>query len=208
VSTLKSFTLLAALAASTAASAEPTSGVDSALFRASYDTGGVFSLEGARLMPRHDMSFKVLLSYARSPISAAVPGIGSATGDTSRDRILDYLVTIDMAFGMSLSDRVAIGFDAAAYRTATGPGYGVRGRYAMGGQITKPSTGLLALRPLSNLDPSARPSDSSAYLGDELGGPLDARLGIKIGLVNRSAHCLNEVDLGGSSTGSPRLSCW
>jgi hypothetical protein len=46
-----------ALVGCTVASADPTSGVDGALFRSSYDTGGIFSLEGARLMPKHDVSF-------------------------------------------------------------------------------------------------------------------------------------------------------
>ena len=181
MSALNRLSLCAVLAASATASADPTSGVDGALFRSSYDAGGVFSLEGAQLMPRHDVSFKVLLSYARAPLVLTVPGIG----DTGSDRVLNYLVTIDMAFGMTLTDRIAIGIDAAGYRTATGSGYGVRGRYAMGGQLTRPSTGLVALRPLSNVDPSASPSDSSAYLGDELAGPLDARFGIKYAVVQR-----------------------
>ncbi|HEY0477890.1 MAG TPA: OmpA family protein [Kofleriaceae bacterium] len=194
---LKSLTIAAVLAAATAAatvaSADPSSGVDGALFRSSYDTGGVFSLEGARLMPRHDVSFKLLLSYARAPLSAAVPGIGGAAGDTASDRILDYLVTLDMAFGMSLTDRIAIGIDAAAYRTATGSGYGVRGRYGSGGRVTQLSTGLIALRPLSNIDPSASPNNSGAYLGDELAGPLDARFGIKFALVQRPLLAVTAV---------------
>ena len=177
------------IATSAAASAEPTSGVDGALFRSSYDSEGVFSLEGARLMPRHDVSFKLLVSYARAPLSLAVPGIGDA-GD---DRILNYLVTLDMAFGMSLTDRIAIGIDVAGYRTATGSGYGVRGRYALGGRIDPPSTGLISLRALSNIDPSARPSDTGAYLGDELAGPLDARFGIKLALVERPLLAVTAV---------------
>jgi hypothetical protein len=44
------------------AAAEPTSGVDSALFRSSYDAGGVFAVEGARLAPPGDLSFKALAS--------------------------------------------------------------------------------------------------------------------------------------------------
>jgi outer membrane protein OmpA-like peptidoglycan-associated protein len=187
VSALKYLLLLAVLVARPA-SADPTSGVDAALFRSAYDPGGVFSLEGARLLPRHDLSFTMLLSYARSPLTLAVPGIG----DTGHDRILDYLVMLDMAFGMSLSDRVEIGIDAAGYRTATGAGYGVRGRYGSGGQITRPSTGLISLRPLSNLDPSAQPG-SSGYLGDELAGPLDARFGLKVALVQRPLWALTAV---------------
>src|SRR5262249_26829382 len=143
----------------------------------------VFSLEGARLMPRGDLSFKLLGSYARSPLKLAVPGIGSAAGDTAQDRGVKYLFTLDMAFGMTLSDRIPIGIHAAAHRTARGRGYGVRGHYVTGGVIDRPSTGLIALRPLSNLDPSANPNDRSAYLGDELAGPLDARFGVKVALM-------------------------
>src|SRR5690348_13014403 len=104
--------------AAPAAHADPSSGVDAALFRSSYDSNGMFSLEGARLLPSHDLSFKVLVGYSRSPIDVAVPGIGSAAGDTSADSILKYVVTTEMAFGMSLGDHVAIGLDVAGYRTA------------------------------------------------------------------------------------------
>lgn len=173
--------LLAVAALASAAVADPTSGVDVALFRTSYDTNGLFSLEGARLMPRRDLSFKTLVGYAHSPIDVSVPGIGGMA-DAGSESILDHLLTIDMAFGMTLTERFAIGLDVGAYRTSTGRGYGVRGRYASG-TITEPSTGLIALRPLSNIDPSARPSDDAAYLGDELAGPLDVRLGGKLALV-------------------------
>ncbi len=171
------------LALAGSAHADPTSGVDAALFRSSYDTNGIFSLEGARLLPRHDLSLKVLMDYAKAPVSAAVPGIG----DGGKDPILDYLVTVDMAFGMSLTDRLAVGLDVAAYRTATVTGYGARGTYGSGGLLVKPSTGLISLRPLTNLDPSASPSDAGAYLGDELAGPLDAHLGLKLALY-RDPH--------------------
>jgi outer membrane protein OmpA-like peptidoglycan-associated protein len=173
---------LALVICTATASADPTSGIDTALFRSSYDSNGIFAVEGARLLPKHDLSFKVLLGYAKSPLDLAVPGIGGAAGDTTKDRILDYLVTIDMAFGMTLTDRVAMGIDIAAYRTQTAVGYGVRGRYTSGGTAAQ-STGLIALRPISNIDPSASPDDAGAYLGDGLAGPLDARLGIKVALL-------------------------
>src|SRR5262249_25632075 len=51
------------------------------------------------------------------------------------------------------------------------------------GGTTTPSTGLISLRPLSNIDPSASPSDSTSYLGDSLAGPLDARFGLKVALL-------------------------
>ena len=178
MSALNHLLSLAVLTAAATAAAEPTSGVDGALFRSSYDLNGVFGVEGARLMPERDLSFKILMSYARSPIDIAVPGVG----DASRDRILDYVVTLDMAFGLSITDKFALGLDVAAYRTATGDGYGVRGRYQSGGTIMSKSTGLIALRPLSNIDPSAAPSDDAAYLGDGIAGPLDARLGVKYAL--------------------------
>ncbi|HTL36664.1 MAG TPA: OmpA family protein [Kofleriaceae bacterium] len=164
------------------AMAEPTSGVDSVMYRPSYDTNGIFALEGARLMPKRDLSLKLQLGYAQSPIDASVPGIGMAAGDFSKESILDYLITLDMTFGMTLTSRVSIGLDVGSYRTATGVGYGQRGRYTAGGIVSKPSTGLIALRPLSNIDQSANPDDPGAYLGDGRSGPLDARAGLKIAL--------------------------
>jgi outer membrane protein OmpA-like peptidoglycan-associated protein len=161
------------------AAADSTSGVDGALFRSSYDANGIFAVEGARLMPKRDFSLKLLAGYAQSPVDVAVPGIG-ADGD---DAILKYVATMDMAFGMTLTDRIAIGISAAAYRAKTDDGYGKRGRYMSGGGILRPSTGLIALRPLSNIDASAPKSDEQAYLGDQLAGPLDARIGIKVAIV-------------------------
>jgi large repetitive protein len=181
--------LVGMAASAAAASAEPTSGVDSALFRSSYDIGGVFSLEGARLMPRGDLSFKLLVGYGRSPLKLAVPGIG----DAGKDRVLGYLVTFDMAFGMTLSDRIAIGIDVAGFRTAPGAGYGVRGRYGTGGRVLTASTGLIALRALSNIDPSASPGDATAYLGDGRAGPLDARFGAKLALIDRPRLAITAV---------------
>jgi outer membrane protein OmpA-like peptidoglycan-associated protein len=181
VSSLRATPLFLLVLASTSAHADSTSGVDVALFRSSYDSNGIFSLEGARLMPRRDISFKVMLGYAKSPLDLAVPGIGAMAGDTAKDSVLNYLLTLDMAFGMTVTDHIAIGFDVGAYRTSTAVGYGSRGRYS-GGKITQPSTGLISLRPLSNIDPSANPNDPSAYLGDGLAGPLDAHVGIKYGL--------------------------
>lgn len=162
---------LAALAG--AALADPTAGVDTALFRASYDTGGIFSLEGARLMPKRDISWKVLMSYAKSPVDVAVPGIG----DTGEDSILDYVAIVDMAFGMTISERFAIGIDVAAYRTDTAAGYGTRGLYNIDPNRATKSTGLVALRRLSNID------QAGGLLDDGLAGPLDVRVAGKLALT-------------------------
>ena len=174
----RTLAILAVLSGS--AAADSTSGVDGALFRSSYDANGIFAVEGARLMPKRDLSLKVLAGYARSPVDLQVPGIG----DGSDDAILQYVATLDMAFGMTLTDRLALGISAAAYRAKTDDGYGQRGRYMSGGGIARPSTGLIALRPLSNIDPSAPKSDEGAYLGDQLAGPLDARAGLKLAIVS------------------------
>jgi outer membrane protein OmpA-like peptidoglycan-associated protein len=171
--------LFAIVLASTTAAADPTSGVDGALFRSSYDANGIFAVEGARLMPKRDLSLKILAGYARGPVDISMPGIG---GDDD-DQILSYVATLDMAFGMTLTDRIAFGISAAAYRAKTADGFGERGRYMSGGTIARPSTGLIALRPLSNVDASPDKDDKSAYLGDQLAGPLDARLGIKFGII-------------------------
>ena len=180
-------TALALVLWSGAAYADPTSGVDAALFRPSYDTNGIFAVEGARLMEVRDLAFKILVGYGKSPISVAVPGIG----DSARDQVLDYLATLDMTFGMTITDRIAIGFDAAAYRTETAPGYGTRGMYVSGSTTPPASTGLIALRPLSNIDPSA--SGSQSKLGDELSGPLDARVALKVSLYQDPTLALTAI---------------
>ena len=166
--------LLAALllfAAVAPAAADPSSGVDAALFRPSYDTGGLFSLEGARLPAPRDLSWKMWLSYARKPFDLAVPGIG----DGGTDNVLAYSVTLDLAFGFTVSKRFAVGLAAAVYRADTGAGYGERGRFA--GVDSTPSTGLISLRPLSNMDPSGGYQDAG------LSGPLDVRVGGKYMLL-------------------------
>jgi outer membrane protein OmpA-like peptidoglycan-associated protein len=182
-----------ALVASHPAAADPTSGVDSALFRSSYDNGGVFALEGARLAPKGDIAFKLLAGLGRAPLKLSVPGIGTGAGDTGADRVLDYVATFDMAFALSLSDRIGFGLDVGGYRTSPGAGYGKRGHYTTGGMVVKKSTGLLALRPLTNLDPSANRNDASAFLGDELAGPLDARFGLKFQLVSGASIAVTAV---------------
>ena len=158
-------------ASATPAAADASSGVDSALFRPSYDSGGIFSLEGARLPPRHDLSWKMLLSYAHRPFDLAVPGIG----DAGADNVLRYNLTLDLAFGFTVSDRVAVGLAAAVYRTDTGDGYGERGRFS--GVTSTPSTGLISLRPLTNFDPSG------GFEAQSLSGPLDVRVGGKYMIV-------------------------
>ncbi|MBP9085661.1 MAG: OmpA family protein [Kofleriaceae bacterium] len=145
------------------------------MFRQSYDTTGVYMLDGARLMPVRDISWKVLVSYAQSPLDVAVPGIGPDRGDTGRDSVLGTTATVDMAFAMTLSKWFGFGFNVAAFRTSTAAGYGSRARYSAAGPVGK-STGLIALRPLSNIDPSG------GYLDDGLAGPLDVRLGGKFRL--------------------------
>jgi outer membrane protein OmpA-like peptidoglycan-associated protein len=152
--------------------ADSTAGVDAHLFRPSLDSGGVFSLEGGRLMARRDLSLKAFLGYAQKPFSVAVPGIGS--GDS--DGVLDYTLTLDIAFALALFEKLEVGFGTAVYRTDTGDGYGSRGRYDVASP--QPSTGLQSLRLLSNLDPSGGFEDQS------LSGPLDVRAYLKFALIN------------------------
>jgi large repetitive protein len=167
--------------ASTAADPSPAAGVDAALFRPSYDTSGVLSLEGARLPTVHDLSWKMFLGYGKGPLNVAVPGIGSA----SNDAVLDYLVTLDMAFGLTITKHAAVGLGAAVYRTNTGPGYGQRGRFR--GDHTDPSTGLISLRPISNIDPSG------GFEPQGLSGPLDVRLGGKYQFIDRTKLAVTGV---------------
>lgn len=160
--------------ASASANADSTSGVDVALFRTAFDDGGIFALEGARLAPSRQLSWKVATSYARSPLDVAVPGIGDGAGDLATDSVLRHLFIVEMALAMSLGERFAVGFNAGAYRVTTDAGFGERGRFLPQGST--PSTGLVALRPLSNLDPSG------GFAPDSLAGPLDVRGAAKLAI--------------------------
>jgi len=155
------------------AAADPSSGVDAALFRPSYDSSGVFSLEGARLPTKRDLTWKMLLGFASSPLDLHVPGISSGSETSS---VLNYTLTLDMAFGFSVTKRFGIGLAAAVYRTDTGVGYGERGRYR--GLSADPSTGMISLRDVSNIDPSG------GFEPQGLSGPLDVRVGGKYQLID------------------------
>ncbi len=163
---------LLALAIPAVVHAEPTSGVDAALFRPSYDGSGVFSLEGARLATKRDLSWKMLLGFAKGPLDVEVPGIGAA----GVDNVLNYTLTLDMAFGFSVTKKVAIGLATAVYRTDPGPGYGVRARFVPGEETA--STGLISLRDLSNIDQSGN------YEPQGRSGPLDVRVGAKYQVID------------------------
>ncbi len=155
------------------AHADSTAGVDAALFRPAVDHSGVWSLEGARPMPKRDLSWRLWLGFAQKPLSLTVPGIGGATtdgvGDVESDTVIDQVIQFNVAFGFALTQKLTIGFDVAAYRIELGEGYGERGRYDSGG-AGLPSTGLQSLRPLSNLDPAG------GFEPQQLAGPLDVRL--------------------------------
>ena len=168
------FTSTAALAAypSSRASADSASGVDAALFRPSYDSSGVFSLEGARLPTKRDLSMKMLLGFAKGPLDLPVPGIGTE----GVDNVLNFTLTLDMAFGFSVTKKLGVGLATAVYRTDPGPGYGVRSRFMTGVEPT--STGMISLRDLSNFDPSG------GFEAQSLSGPLDVRVGAKYMLVD------------------------
>src|SRR6185503_12389296 len=92
--------------------------------------------------------------YAQQPFSAPVPGIGGAT-DTADDPILKYAATFDFTFALALSSKLTIGLDV---------GYGKRGRYSLDPSAAVPSTGMMSLRPLDDIDPS----QSSTYAPNNL----------------------------------------
>jgi large repetitive protein len=157
---------IGAIAAPRAVHADPSSGVDSALFRPSYDTSGIFSLEGARLSTKRDLSWKMLLGFASSPLNVDV-----GDNNISSDTVLNYTLTLDMAFGFTVTKKFAVGVGTAVYRADTGPAYGTRGRFTSNeGGI---STGMISLRELSNMDPSGH------FQAQSLSGPLDVRVGGK-----------------------------
>jgi outer membrane protein OmpA-like peptidoglycan-associated protein len=167
--------LALALGAGTA-HAEPSSGVDAALYRPSFDSFGLFSMESGQVLPKHDLSFKLALGFAQKPLSFAVPGIES---DASDD-ILAFAIGLHLAAGFGITDKLELVLEAGLYRTDPDQGYGERGLYRQGGQ-SEPSTGLLSLRPLSNVDKSGTIVNNQNVRVENTGlsGPFDARVGIK-----------------------------
>ncbi len=155
-----------------AANADPTSGVDANLVRPSLDSNGLFTLESGTLLPAHDLSFKLGVGYGQKPLQVAVPGIGT---DDGADSVLQYDVVSNFTVALALTKKLQLGLDAGIYRTNTDEGYGERGIYTTAGLARQP-TGLLSLRPISNIDPSGN------FTPEERAGPTDARLALKYAL--------------------------
>ncbi len=157
-----------------AARADSTAGVDAQLYRPALDANGIFSVESAEGLPKHDFAFKFGFGFGQSPLQFAVPGIGGAT-DTASDPILKFALGVHLGFSFAVSDKLTVAMDTGAYRTDTDEGYGDRGIYYETGPA--PSTGLLSLRPISSLDPAG------SFQDEQLVGPFDTRLGAKYVLL-------------------------
>jgi len=155
------------------AAADPTSGVDANLVRPSLDSNGLFTLESGTLLPAHDLSFKLGVGYGQKPLQVAVPGIGT---ESDADSVLQYDLVSNFTASLALTKKLQVGLDAGIYRTNTDEGYGERGIYANNGLAQLP-TGLLSLRPISNIDPSGNQTP------EERAGPTDARLALKYSLT-------------------------
>ena len=165
---------LLAAASGSPALADNSSGIDSMLVRPTFDNLGAISVEGGATMPTGELVLKLWSGYRHAPLRLAVPGIGGAADDTGVDQVLSYAASLHMTVALALHDRVTVALDAGAYRTDPDAGYGERGRYRV--DMSTPSTGLIALRPLSNID------ESGSLRDDGRAGPLDLRVAAKIGL--------------------------
>jgi outer membrane protein OmpA-like peptidoglycan-associated protein len=172
-------TVAAALAAAatlgSSAAAEPHSGVDAQLYKPALDAFGVWSLESATGLKRHDFSLKLGVGYSQTPMSMPVPGIGATADDESTDAALDFALNFNMTAAFAFTERLSFGLDVGIFRTATDDGYGERGRYADAG--SEPSSGLISLRPTTNIDPSG------GFEPHGLAGPTDVRVGAKYRLI-------------------------
>jgi outer membrane protein OmpA-like peptidoglycan-associated protein len=165
--------------------ADPAAGIDANQFRPAYDTNGTFTVEAATPLPRHDLSVKMSVGYSQKPFNVAVPGVGGL-GETNVDSVLKFMITAHFTMALAFTDRLQLGIDAGVYRTDTDDGYGERGLYSNLGQIT-PSTGLMTLRPISNID------HSGSFQDEGLAGPLDARVGLKYLLMKGTKSRLSLV---------------
>ncbi|HEY8144344.1 MAG TPA: OmpA family protein [Kofleriaceae bacterium] len=154
--------------------ASPDSGVDALVYRPAIDGEGIWSIESDRTLAAMDFSYKAETGFGRAPLAVPVPGIGEGAGDEGSDDVLSYVLTFHNMFAFGLTSRLTLGFEAAVYRTDPAAGYGERSRYRPDTEST--STGLISLRPLSNIDPSG------GFEPQGLSGPLDARVGGKFRL--------------------------
>ncbi len=157
--------------------ADPTAGVDVQLFRPTMDPNGIFSVEAAEGLPRYDMSFKMGVGYGQTPLTLTMPGIPDPNDDSS-DAMLKYTLGVHITAAFAFTKKLSFGFDTGAYRTDTDAGYGTRGLFQSTG--VSPSTGLLALRPISNMDPSG------SFQDEELSGPFDTRLSLKYAFYKKN----------------------
>ncbi len=157
------------------AAADSTSGVDAQLYRPTLDPNGIFSVESAEGMPQYDFAFKFGFGFGQTPLHLTVPGIGG-TDDQTEDPILKFALGVHIGFAFAVTERLTLAMDTGLYRTDTDTGYGDRGLYISSGP--EPSTGLLSLRPVSNIDPSG------SFQDEELVGPYDTRLGAKYVLLD------------------------
>ncbi|MBT8496349.1 MAG: transporter, partial [Deltaproteobacteria bacterium] len=130
--------------------------------------------ETAEMMKEKDFAFRFEVNFGTRPLQLAVPGIG---GD-AEDSALEFALNAHFILGFALTDKLSIGIDAGVFRTASDTGFGERGRYdtAAPGNIRVPSTGLISLRPLSNIDRAGGPDGRS--------GPLDPRIGLKYNFIS------------------------
>jgi len=92
--------------------------------------------------------------------------------DDAADPVLGFALAGDMAMAFAFTGKLSLGLDVGFYRTDVDEGYGIRGRYSNAGP-TRLSTGVLSLRPLSNIDPQGEEEP------EQKAGPLDARIGLK-----------------------------
>jgi hypothetical protein len=156
------------------AAADPHSGVDAQLYRPSLDAFGIWTLESASGLKQYDFSLKLGVGYAANPLQVAVPGIGDPVENAATDSALTFALTFNMTAAFAVTPNLSFAIDVGLARTDPADGYGDRGVYrdaANGGP--EPSTGLISLRPVSNIDPSGgfEPQGHSV--------PTDARIGAK-----------------------------
>ena len=175
--------LIAAFAAfvvaGSVAQGDPDSGVDSVIYRPSFDADGMWAIDNDRTIPALDLVWKTETAFGLAPLELPVPGIGEEAGDEGSDRVLSYVFTLHNVIVFGLTRRLSLGVEAALYRTDPADGFGERSRYNPAEEPS--STGLISLRPTSNIDATG------GIEGQLLSGPLDARVAAKYRLLGDPA---------------------
>jgi outer membrane protein OmpA-like peptidoglycan-associated protein len=145
-------------------------GVDANTFKPTLDGNGLFTVERAQGLTKHDFTLRLSSHFSQEPLALDSVANNVNMFDGSKEPVLDYQVAVDFGFAFGLSDKLTFGFEIPIILQPLGSGYGTAGRYfynpASPEAVPRPGTGFYSSREEQNVVPSEN-------------GPGDLRVGLK-----------------------------